>query len=215
MERSGPQPRSGLLVLVSRAVFDPAIGSTGDVCYGPEAVTRTRPASSSFRAEALAHADALFRLAYHLSGNQADAEDLVQEAYVRAFGAAAQYEPDSNLKAWLFRILRNLHIDLYRRARKNPVSGGLDGEEDVGAVASPELLRDDQELDRLRSVVAEDIEAALLSLSPDARSVVLLDLEGLTETELASVLGCPVGTVKSRLLRARQALRQRLKDYAR
>ncbi|HXK17141.1 MAG TPA: sigma-70 family RNA polymerase sigma factor [Polyangiaceae bacterium] len=178
-------------------------------------MTGSRPASSSFRAEALGHADALFRLAYHLSGNEADAEDLVQEAYARAFGAAAQFEAGSNLKAWLFRILRNLYIDLYRRARKSPISGGLDDEGDAGVAASPELLRDDQELDRLRSVVVEDIEAALLTLSPDARTVVLLDLEGLTETELAGVLGCPVGTIKSRLLRARQALRQRLKDYAR
>jgi RNA polymerase sigma-70 factor (ECF subfamily) len=177
-------------------------------------VTPSRPASSFPRAEALAHADALFRLAYHLTGNEADAEDLVQDTYTRAFHATARFEVGSNLRAWLFRILRNAHIDLYRRARKNPISHAFDDEDEAAAVPQ-ELLRDDQELERLRSVVAEDIEAALMTLSPDARTTVLLDLEGLSESELASVLGCAVGTVKSRLQRARQTLRLRLKDYAR
>ena len=215
MERSRCQLRCHDLVLVSPLLVQPAIGSTEDVCYGPEPVTRSGPASSSLRAEALAHADALFRLAYHLTGNQADAEDLVQDTYARAFGAASRFEEGSNLRAWLFRILRNVHIDHYRRTRNSPVGGSFDDEDESTAAPPQELLRDDQELERLRSVVAEDIEAALLTLSPDARTTVLLDLEGLTETELASVLGCAVGTVKSRLLRARQALRLRLKDYAR
>jgi RNA polymerase sigma-70 factor, ECF subfamily len=217
MERCLAQLRLRGLVLMSRTLVQPAIGSTDDVCYGHEPVTRSRPTSSSLslRAEALTHADALFRLAYHLTRNQPDAEDLVQDAYARAFAAFSQFEAGSNLRAWLFRILRNAHIDLYRRARKSPLSGQLDDEDAAGSAAPQELLRDDQELERLRSVVAEDIEAALMALSPDARTVVLLDLEGLTESELAAVLGCPVGTVKSRLLRARQVLRQRLKDYAR
>jgi RNA polymerase sigma-70 factor (ECF subfamily) len=215
MERFGGELRCYGLVLGLRMLVQPAIGSTEDVCYGPEPLTRSRPASSSLRAEALAHADALFRLAFHLTGNQADAEDLVQDTYARAFGAAARFEEGSNLRAWLFRILRNVHIDQYRRARNSPVGGNFDDEDESVAAPSQELLRDDQELERLRSVVAEDIEAALLTLSPDARTTVLLDLEGLTESELASVLGCAVGTVKSRLMRARQALRLRLKDYAR
>jgi RNA polymerase sigma-70 factor (ECF subfamily) len=189
------------------------IGAKEGVWYRPSPLADSPRDVSSFRIEAIAHADALYRLAYHLTLNGADAEDLVQDTYARAFGASSSFTPGTNLRAWLFRILRNAHIDGRRRSRRNPVDTGHDADTEVAP--AEELLRDDQELERLRSVVAEDIEKALASLSPDARTVVLLDLEGLTESELASVLGCPPGTVKSRLTRARQALRKRLREYAR
>jgi RNA polymerase sigma-70 factor (ECF subfamily) len=168
----------------------------------------------SLAREALAYADTLFNLARYLTGSHADGEDLVQETYARALAHPTSFR-GGNLKAWLFRILRNTFIDLYRRGRNNPTRGGLDT---VSPTVEPqpigELLRDDLEIDQLRGMVAADIEAALMTLTDDARAVVLLDLEGLTEVEVADVIGCPVGTVKSRLARARGALRGRLKQYA-
>jgi RNA polymerase sigma-70 factor (ECF subfamily) len=164
--------------------------------------------------EALAYADGLYNLARYLTKNESDAEDLVQETYGRALKSAGQFSPGSNLKAWLFRILRNAFVSHYRRERHNPVTGGLDTvtprlpvPDDIGR------RRDSVEIDRLRKAAAEDIERALMALSEDARTVILLDLEGLSETETALVISCAVGTVKSRLSRARAALRETLRDW--
>ena len=164
--------------------------------------------------EGLVHLDALHRLARYLTGRDADAEDLVQETYARAFAGATRFVPGTNVKAWLFRILRNTFISEYRRRRASPIVAGAEPTEQVQAQGES-WLRDDLELDRLRKVVGAEIEAALLSLGEEARTIVLLDLEDLTETEIAGVLDCPVGTVKSRLSRARATLRERLRDYAR
>ena len=191
-------------------ISPPAIGLAAGVCY-PRSVRSEPPMPRA----ALEHVDALFRLARHLTGRDEDAQDLVQETFARALKAQQRYEQGTNLRAWLFRILRNAYIDMYRRVRQSPVRSGLDDDPPDRGPSGREPLRGDEELDRLRRVVAEDIESALASLSLDARTVVLLDLEGLTEGEVAEVLGCSVGTVKSRLSRARAALRERLRDYAR
>src|SRR5437879_9312920 len=138
---------------------------------------------------ALRYADVLHNLARYLTGKDSDADDLVQETYARAIQAAGQFTPDTNLKAWLFRILRNTFISRYRRERNNPVMGGLDTV--MPAVSAEERpFMDDVELDRLRKIVGAELEAALMALSEDARTVILLDLEGLSEREVAEVIGC-------------------------
>jgi RNA polymerase sigma-70 factor (ECF subfamily) len=165
---------------------------------------------SAVRSGALEHVDALYDFARKLTRSPALAEDLVQDTFVRALSAAQQFEVGSNLKAWLFRILRNAHIDRLRRA--GVVAYVADLEEQT---TDAELLRGDLELEALRRLVTSDIEAALATLSNDARALVLLDLEGFSEAELAEILGCAPGTVKSRLSRARSALRVRLQEYGR
>lgn len=181
----------------------------------PSQPTQPAPRADLTR-EALAHADALYNFARYLTRNATGAEDLVQETYARALRAWNQFTPGSNLKAWLLAILRNAFVGEYRQERRNPTQGGYDTVDPSAQGPSDDTwLRDDFELERMRRLVAAEIEEALLALSDDARTVVLLDLEGLTEAEVAEVMGCAVGTVKSRLARARAALRRRLADYAR
>lgn len=152
--------------------------------------------------EALAHADALYNLARYLTGNAAEADDLLQETFMRAVAGAGHFD-GRNLKAWLFKVLRNTFIDFHRKAApRHEVDGLVDADLLAGEAAVP-----------LRHVEAADLEAAMLSLSEDARTVILLDLEGMTEVESAAILGCAVGTVKSRLSRARLLLRKKLVDY--
>jgi RNA polymerase sigma-70 factor (ECF subfamily) len=172
----------------------------------------TDPAQALGR-EAMAHADALYNLARHLTGRDEDAEDLVQDTLARALGAADRFVAGTNLKAWLFRILRNAFLDGARRRRHAPVRDGRDPDEEADTAPIHGALRGDAELERLRTVVGEEIEEALMTLSEEGRTVVLLDLEGLSEAEIADVVRCAPGTVKSRLFRARAALRERLHDY--
>jgi RNA polymerase sigma-70 factor (ECF subfamily) len=165
----------------------------------------------------LVYLDALYRVARRLTRRPADAEDLVQETYARALRGSAGFTPGTNLKAWLFRVLRNAFLDGVRRETRGfPVEDGADPDGAPDAAAEGDgWLRGDAELERLRRVVGEEIEEALRALPEGARTVVLLDLEGLAEAEIADVMGCAPGTVKSRLHRARAALRTKLWEYRR
>ncbi|HVZ72267.1 MAG TPA: RNA polymerase sigma factor [Polyangia bacterium] len=170
----------------------------------------TSPADAdAFVRQVWAHVGALYDHARRLAGGDAEAEDLVQETCMRALLGRRTFV-EGNLKAWLFRILRNTWIDAHRKRRPEQPFNELD----VVDGAEDALRSDDGELARLRGLVAADVEAALAALSDDARAIVLLDLEGFSEREIADILGCPAGTVKSRLSRARVRLRQRLAEYA-
>ena len=161
--------------------------------------------------QALVHADALYNFARWLTHDPVEAEDLVQETYSRALGAAKQFDAGSNLKAWLFRILRNAFIDRRRRSQRET---SLHDIEDIDPDAEgTQSARSELQLDQIRALVAEDVSAAVHALPEFFRTVILLDLEGMTEAEVASVLDCATGTVKSRLSRARAVLRDRLAAY--
>jgi len=166
-------------------------------------------AQRTFRQRAIALVDALHGFAHYLSGSDSEADDLVQETYARAFASGEQFTPESNLKAWLYRILRNLFIDRRRRQSISPVSDiALDDGDFQPALATRNASFD------VNAVASLDVESAMMSLPESSRTLILLDIEGLSETEVAAILGCPPGTVKSRLFRARAALRELLRDYA-
>jgi RNA polymerase sigma-70 factor (ECF subfamily) len=162
--------------------------------------------------EALAHIDALYRTAYRMTGNAADAEDLVQETYLRAFRSLHQFRAGTNLRAWLFKILTNAFINEYRKRSRQPRNTSLDDVEDyylythlIDSGIQPSSTRPEDEV--LASITDEDVVRALEALSDEFREVVLLaDVEGFSYREIAEIMEIPVGTVMSRLHRARRRL---------
>ena len=170
--------------------------------------------------EALTFLDALYRTALRMTRSEADAEDLVQETYIRALRFREQFTPGTNLKAWLFRILTNTFINSYRRRQAQPETTELDDVDEFSlykrmsdpraASASP-----DPETELLNGLVDSEVKDALAELPEKFRSVVLLDVEGFSYKEIAEMLDIPIGTVMSRLHRGRKFLQKRLLDVAR
>lgn len=163
-------------------------------------------AAGSLAEQALAHVDELYGLARHLCASSSDAEDIVQETYARALGGVARLTPGSNVRAWLFRILRNCFIDQARR-KKIVLEIADDG---VGERPANEIW-DTAALDQLRYLAAADLERAVGALPIELRLIVLLDAQGFAEAEIAEIARCAPGTVKSRLSRARARLREALR----
>jgi len=175
-------------------------------------------AAAPFEQEALSYLDALYRTGLRMMRSEADAEDLVQETYIRAFRFRHHFTPGTNLEAWLFRILTNTFINAYRRKQDQPQTTELDDvEENTLHRRMTEAGADPPEPEQvvLDSVVEGQTREALEELPEHFRTVVLLDAEGFACKEIAEMLDIPIGTVMSRLHRGRKFLQRRLYDLAR
>jgi RNA polymerase sigma-70 factor, ECF subfamily len=167
----------------------------------------------SFEREALVHLDSLYRVALRLTGNAADADDLVQETMLKAYRAWHQYERGTNAKGWLLTILRHAFINEYRRRTRHPETVDVDTIEPFAVFS--EIQDDDPQGAFFDKIVDDEVLKAIDQL-PEAfrETLVLSDVEGMSYQEIAKILEIPVGTVKSRLFRARQLLQGRLYKYA-
>lgn len=168
-----------------------------------------------FEREALVHLDAIYRFALRLTGGDVmRSEDLVQEALLKGYRAWEDFRIGTNCRAWLMTILRNTFINEFRRRQRRPAPREYD--EIAERSVFSEVQESDPEGDFFERIIDEEILAAIDDLPDEFRvPVVLSDLEGLSYREVAEVLDIPVGTVKSRLFRARKRLQARLYDYAR
>lgn len=165
-------------------------------------------ADGDFRRDALAHLDALYNFAVYLTRNPPEADDLVQETYLRAFRFSHRFQPGTHLRAWLFQILRNTFLTFYR-LREREAALAEDGVPDWDVPMFHDAPDDRGAVD-----AHTDLERAMRRLPEEFRTVLLLaEVEGMPLEEVARVMGCPVGTVKSRIFRAKERLRLLLKDY--
>jgi RNA polymerase sigma-70 factor (ECF subfamily) len=173
----------------------------------------TEAKRTAFEKEALPHLDTVYRVALRFTGEPAKAQDLVQDTMFKAFRSWHRYQPGTNVRAWLLTILRNTFINEYRREKQRGPTV------DIATAETFSLFNEVQEEDPegrfFNQIVDDEVLRAIDALPDEFReTLVLSDLEGMTYQEIAEVTKVPVGTVKSRLFRARRALQRRLYDYA-
>ena len=168
----------------------------------------------AFENEVMSNLDSMYRYALHLARNQEDAGDLVQETCARSLKAADKFRRGTNARAWLFAIMRNVFLNQHRAKQKGEIPSDWTDEVESGDQRFSGTVWPQPFEMFLRSVMREDIDKAMARLSVDFRSVVLLcDVEGFSYAETAKILEVPVGTVRSRLHRARAALQKMLSQW--
>jgi len=171
--------------------------------------------TQEFEHVALVHLDALYHMALRLTRNRAEAEDVVQEAFLRAFRSFHRFNPGTNCRAWLFTILRNVFLNRLRTQGREVLEAEMGGLDHAELATDAHVDRNPEE-QFLQTMLHGDVDRALTTLPLAFReAVMLVDIEGLTYREVAEVVGCPVGTVMSRLSRGRALLRRALGRFAR
>ena len=174
---------------------------------------------ATFADQAMEHMPSLYTAALRMTRNPADAEDLVQETYLKAYRAFASYQEGTNLKAWLYRILTNTFINSYRSKKRRPEQTDLDDVEDLylyrrlGGLEAAKAGRSAED-EVLESITDDEVKRAIEALPEQFRMAVLLaDVEGFSDNEIASILDVPIGTVMSRLHRGRRGLQKALHEF--
>jgi RNA polymerase sigma-70 factor (ECF subfamily) len=169
-----------------------------------------------FETEAFPHKDILFNFALRTTGDKDDAHDLLQETFMKAFRFWDKYEKGTNIRAWLFRIMKNSYINRYRKETREPGMVDYDDVENFyDSIRDDSTDSNDLQKRMYSNMLSDEVTEALQSLPEDFRTVVILcDIEGLMYDEISEFLNCPIGTVRSRLHRGRKMLEEKLYNYA-